>query len=137
MTYYLQVSEIICIQRTKWNVFKFQGNTSRLTSSTHDSPLRAAVKHTETLSETGPTKNIQACDQIEGDNSSLTATSKQKSPKCRTTEKDLEENKSIDPLANSPLLLQEKNSSNSNANEYNSADSEKDALIMSKTSSNF
>lgn len=106
-------------------------------SSNHNSPT--AVKHLEILPEIElPNGNQQANDVITSANSNCsTPSTKHKSPKCRQSVKDLKDSEAIDPLASSPLLLQENNRSNSNANDYVSADSEKDALIMSKTSSNF
>lgn len=101
--------------------------------------MLTVTKPTETSPEPEATNDIQTTgESIQPvDSNCSTPSTKHKSQKCRTSEQDAQESDAIDPLANSPLLLQEKNSSNSNANDYNSADSEKDALIMSKTSSNF
>lgn len=100
--------------------------------------MLTAAKPLETSSEVQTTHEIPPSMETNPINSnSSTPLTKHKSPKCRPSVEDLEKSNSIDPLANSPLLSQANNSSNSNANEYNSADSEKDALIMSKTSSNF
>lgn len=91
----------------------------------------------ETLPEVESTNGIQTSESIPVNSNCSTPSSKHNPIKGRTTEKDHQDSEAIDPLAISPLLKQEKNSSNSNANDYNSADSEKDALIISKTSSNF
>lgn len=87
----------------------------------------------ETVPELTEVKEEEIATPIPDENNLSTPSKMQKSPKCRTTDKDQQESDAIDPLTNAPLLSNDNNSSNVNANDYSSGDSEKDALILNKT----
>lgn len=100
----------------------------------------------ETLPEVDESRDSQNSDPASTHVTTSTPVATHKSPKNSTAENghisgaaalSVDDSDAFDPQASTPLLVNEvKNSSNSNANEYSSGDSEKDALIMSTTSGN-